>query len=172
MSSNLLLGNVIALIGAAACMASTFQNTKRKLLIFQTGDCFFHMIASYILGGFSGAIVSGFAFLRNILVFIGLTSKYITWIVIAMMVTIGFYLNKEGIIGLLPIIASVEYSYVILSNGFTTTGIKKALAINLMLWLVYSIMIKAVPTIIINSLLVIVTIRNIYTLKKRHLINV
>ena len=73
------------------------------------------------------------------------------------MVIIGLSVNKNGYIGLLPIIANIEYT-LWLSYGNNIRNIKIALAINVFLWAIYDFTIQAYPSSCAEIFILITTI--------------
>ena len=69
-------------------------------------------------------------------------------IIIAVLMTIlGALVNQHGLIGWLPIIASIQYT-LWLGWGFTSNkSVKLALAINLIIWAAYDAVIMAFPAL-------------------------
>lgn len=153
----LIIGNILSLIGTICLLYSIFRQSKKNILQFQILDCIFNTMANCILGGFSGAIVILMALIRNILIFKNKMTNTLMVIILLLMVIIGLSVNKNGYIGLLPIIANIEYT-LWLSYGNNIRNIKIALAINVFLWAIYDFTIQAYPSSCAEIFILITTI--------------
>lgn len=157
----LILGNIFSLIASIFLVMSTFPKTKKNLIKFQIGDCTSNIVANLLLGGVSGAIVSVFGLVRNLLVYSKKGTKVIYSIVVSSMFITGVFYNNRGWVGYLPIMASVVYSLTMCNESSSSTSIKKALVLNVSAWLIYNITILAVPSVITNSVVLSSTIYNL-----------
>ena len=81
------------------------------------------------------------------------------------MIGIGVCFNNNGLLGLLPIIASVSYTiciYVLKS----AQKMRVALVINLIQWLFFDFFIKAYPMFVMDLIIIIITLINIFRYKE------
>lgn len=162
---NLALGNVFSFIGSIFLLCSTFSVRKRKMMKWQTFDCLSNAIANAFLGGYSGCVVNVFSMIRNIAVWGNCESRLLTFLLTGVMAVLGLALNRNGVIGLLPVFASVMYTFVVLSPAVSTRTIKKALLVNLVLWIVYDCYVVAIPSVITSVVIACGTVINIIRLQ-------
>lgn len=143
----LIVGNILSFIGVVFLALSSVVADKKRTIFYQIFDCFFATVSNIVLGGFSGAMVCLAALIRNALVYFDKNNRLLM-VIIAIAMTIGGALvNQHGIIGWLPIIASIQYT-LWLGWGFTSNkSVKLALAINLAIWAVYDAVIMAFPAL-------------------------
>lgn len=136
----IILGNIFGFLNGIFCTLSTFQKTKKKLLIMQCIDSTCGMIACILLNGISGAIISFCGLLRNLLCYKKELSKKTSLILAISIGTVAAILNNTGLIGIFPILADIEYTY-ILGIARNTKIIVIALIINNILWFIYDMII-------------------------------
>lgn len=143
----LIIGNILSFIGVIFLALSSIIQDKKRTIFYQIFDCLFATFSNIVLGGFSGAIVCLAALVRNVLVYFDKNNRILMVIISVIMTISGFWFNRHGIIGWLPIIASIQYT-LWLGWGFTSNkSIKMALAINLAIWAVYDAVIMAFPAL-------------------------
>jgi hypothetical protein len=153
-----MIGQIFSVIGSIFLIISILKKDSNSVIKYQVFDSFFNMISSLFLYGYMGAIMNGWAFIRNI---IFLKNKLSNKIIIIVLIIIGiltFITNKEGWVGYIPFLASAEYSIALNKKEISTKYIKFALLINIFLWLIYMILIVSIPYIITNIFLIILTI--------------
>lgn len=93
-------------------------------------------------------MVSFFALVINILVFLKVSSKLVYIILILLTLVVGVGWNNTGVVGLLPVASSVMYSTVMCRRASTVTTMKRALLISTIEWMVYDFTILAVPSLV------------------------
>ena len=128
---------------------------------FQLGDCTAHLIANLFLGGFSGAVVSACAIVRNSLVFFKSGNKLVFSALIVTMMAVGMYCNNRGIVGVLPVVSSAMYSFVMCKSGSTAREIKMALVVNVLAWVIYDITVLSIPSFVSNVVVLISVVLNL-----------
>ena len=85
--------------------------------------------------------------------------KKFTIIICILMTIVGVYFNNRAWLGLLPIIASVQYTmcvYVLKS----AQRMRIALIINLLQWMIFDFLVKAYPMFALDIIIIIVTLIN------------
>ena len=106
---SIIIGNIIALIASILMVYSGMLKQKKKILYFQTVQIGLSVISNIILGGITGAIINALSLIRNILCYkdkLGIKEKIVITI-LAIILTFKF--NNLGYIGLLPLISTVSY---------------------------------------------------------------
>lgn len=126
----------LSLISCLFIWISCVQKTTQKILIFQSIETTLGIIATVLLGGWTGALTLIVALIRNITGIFNKTTKITTITCLCGVIILGAT-KVHSFIDILPIIASAEYTIVLLQNNVKATKI--ALAINATLWLIYYI---------------------------------
>lgn len=135
------------------------------MIFWQIIDSSFNSISNIFLSSYSGYITNIFTLLRNYLTYKGKFNKKYLVIFILLLVVLGLYFNNKGIIGILPIIASIEYT-IFMYKAKTTNRLRIGLIINLIMWGVYNFYIKAYPMFIMNIIIISLSSINNYKSKR------
>lgn len=156
----ILIGNLFSFLGSICSFLSTKVKTYKMTLIIQSLDATFFALSSLFLKGYSGIIVNCVAIARNISCAFFNLNKYTKIVFIGLTVILGLIFMDKTIYGFLPIIASSYYAFVMLNTN-DVYKLKKALMINNLLWLIYSIIILDVVGTIFKILSIISCIKYI-----------
>lgn len=165
MSVSIILANIMSGIGMLLLVYSTFSKSKKKMLWIQVGDCFFNALGCLLAGSYSAMITNTVSMIRNILNAKGFMTKVLSYIVAVILLVLGVVVNKKGLIGLLPPVASVIYT-IWLERGKTAQSLRFGLIVNLVLWLIHDFYVGLYVSGITDILLIIVTVINIIRFRK------
>lgn len=136
---------------------------KKKILYFQTVQIGMSVISNIILGGITGAIINALSMIRNILCYknkLGLKEKIIITI-LAIILTFKF--NNLGYIGLLPLISTV--SYIWLMNIKDVRKFKLLIIFTMLMWLIYDVVIKSYTSAIFDFMNIIANMLTLLQIK-------
>ncbi len=171
--SNIIIGNIISFIGAIFLSTSCVLKNRKLIFYFQAINCFILAVASvffYAYAGIAALITSG---IRNIVVAHDKYTTKLMYIFLALTVILGIVTNNRGIIGLIPVIATVQYT-VCLKIFKTLLLTRISIWINTALWIVYSFIIMDYSTCFMDSISLITVTFSLITLliqlkKENHL---
>ncbi len=160
----LIIGNVVALIASLIMVYTGCIKSKQKILYAQNIQMGLLGISNLVLGGFSGAAINAVGIIRNILCYynkFGLKEKiFIT--ILSTVLTIIF--NNLGLIGYLPLIAIVVYTWLITIKD--VVKFKILIIFTLVLWIVYDFTVKSYTACafdlftIVTNVIAIISIKN------------
>ena len=159
------IANTFSFIWAILLGISTFSGKRNKMLSIQTWDCVFNSLAclfAWSYAGFTTNLISG---IRNILNIKGKVTKWLLIFITVLIIIIWIISNQSGIIGLLPPIASVQYTL----WSSTTKSAQRTriwLTINVVMWLIHDIFMKIYPSAIMDIIIIVITTINIFRFKK------
>ena len=107
----ILIGNAVALIGAALMVAIGFIKDKKRILVAQCAQLTILGVANFLLGGMSGVVSNAVGIVRNV---IGIKREFTTpykifFIVLQGVLTI--LANNQGWLGYLPLIACATFTW-------------------------------------------------------------
>ena len=131
---SIIIGNIIALIASILMVYSGILKQKKKILYFQTVQIWISVISNIILGGITGAIINALSLIRNILCYknkLGLKEKIVITI-LSIILTLKF--NNLGYIGLLPLISTIVYIWLI--NIKNVKNFKLLIAFTMIMWFI------------------------------------
>lgn len=152
-----LIGNIFSLFSSFFLIIGVFSPIKEKMIQLQITDAGLALIANLFLGGISGAVVNLFAVVRNILVYKNKINTMLTSSLIVIMSTIIISFNNKGLIGYLPLLATVSYTLILCNKKSSLLLIKKMLLLNQLLWMGYNGFIMSIPAFLTNFILAILT---------------
>lgn len=163
---NYTIGIVFSFIYAVFVMWSTFAKNKKQMGKIQFYDQAFGAFSNFFLTSYSAVIINGINAVRNYLVYKGKINKIIIIICIVFYISFGIMFNSKGWIGIFPIIASSSYAVFCLKSKDEIV-LKYGLILNQLLWLVHDIYVMAVPAIVVEIIVTVLSIYNIKTSKKK-----
>lgn len=160
----IVIGNIVALVGSVLMAYSGIIKEKQKIIIVQTIQMLMLGLSNIILGGIPGAIINSVNCIRNILCYeekLGFKEKMI---LVTISVGLSIYFNNLGIIGILPVIATVFYT--MLMDMKNVVKFKVLLIFTLILWGIYDIYIKSYTSAIFDFITIGANIFSIYRIYK------
>lgn len=150
----------IAIVGYALFASSSAIKRKNHLLIAQSTGNFLCAVAEGINGLWSGLVQDAVNLIRNVFVLKKWMNKVIAIVFIALGAGIGLAVFAYGFFdeatknapwwGILPVIATVEYSIIILLPKVKVPVIKLSLMVSNACWAVYGYGMGFGPTMIFN----------------------
>lgn len=159
----IVIGNIIALAASLLMVYSGIVKKKKKIIYVQSIQIGLFVASNLVLGGITGAIINFLSFIRNILCYkdkLGLKEKIILTI---LSLVLSLALNNLGIIGLLPLISTVTYLW--LMNIKDVIKFKYLMCFTMILWLIYDFSIKSYTSSIFDLFTIISNIIAIVQLK-------
>ena len=161
--TNIIIANIIAFI-ASILMAYTGILKKKSTIIFvQTVQIALFVLSNLMLGGITGAIVNAISCVRNILCYKDKLGKLSKTVIVISTITLSLMFNNLGIIGLLPIIATVLYT--LFMDVKDIIKFKYLSSFISLLWGIYDIFIISYSSAFFDFLTIITTIVSIIKIK-------
>ena len=161
--TNIIIGNIIALIASLLMVYSGIIKQKKKFLYTQTIQIGLSVISNIVLGGIVGAIINALSCIRNILCYkdkLGLKEKIILTI-LALVLSLKF--NNLGLIGILPLISTIAYLW--LMNIKNIIKFKYLIIFTMILWFIYDFSIKSYSSAFFDLMTVIANVYSIMKIK-------
>lgn len=147
---NMLLGNAVSLIAACFTLASAWSRDRRRIYLFQSGQCLLAAAANVFFASLSGVTTLLLCALRNALVAYDRLTKPLCYLFVLIVSLIGVAANNRGLLGFLPIVTTAVYSVVCL-YAKRTRAIKLNIIVNLTLWAVYDFFIMDFVSCIVDA---------------------
>lgn len=125
-------------------VTDSISATRRKhsqILAIQIISQFFYAAGSIILKGYSSTVQNVVAVLRNLAAIRNIKSKVIEWILILLGVVLGIAFNNRSWLGLLPVVANMEYSICMFRFKENVKGLKLSLIVNVIMYAVFNLLI-------------------------------
>jgi hypothetical protein len=164
MTKQIIIGNIISFFAAVLLALTAWTKSEKRTFIYQVGENLVLGISSLVFGSFAAAVTAFLSASRCIVILKGKYTKPVMFLYTVLIVVLGLLTNTKGIIGFLPVIASVEYAML---NYYTSDirGLKWALIINLALWDFYAFWIKDFSSGIAWIIMIVVTLVSLWKLR-------
>lgn len=179
-----IIANILSFIGNSLFTISAILKSKTKIVLFQTGNYIFAIVAEAMASAWAGLAQEAVALLRNIiLLFVKDNNKIAKLVVSVTCVLIGLVvgvilnitLNYNAWFGYLPITGSLIYSSVVILVFMISMNpvnaelsLKYGLLVNSVLWATYGWFSGLYPIMgfnIVNIILCIISIIRAYKIK-------
>lgn len=138
--AEVIIANISAVLSFICISVGISAKGKVKMMAFMTANCGINVITNLLLRGWSGAVIQTVNMIRNMITAAGKMTKALSWIIMIVMALLGIAVNNQGIYGLLPLIASAEYTLSLSSENMLL--LKTTLMINMLLWSIYNFVIR------------------------------
>ena len=159
----IILGNIVALIASILMVYSGLLKQKRKIIYFQTVQIGLSVLSNIILGGITGAIINALSLVRNILCYkdkLGIKEKIV---ITVLAVTLSLLFNNLAFIGILPLISTVVYIW--LMNIKDVTKFKILVIFTMVLWCIYDLYIKSYSSAAFDFFNIVANVVAIFRIK-------
>lgn len=153
----LIAGNACSLIATGTDAFSSSRKTARGVLLVQVLSQLLYGIGSVILKGYSAAVQNFVSILRNLAAVQKRRFKILEWVLIALAVGLGVWFNNRGSIGLLPVLANLEYSLAVYFFQDNELALKAVFLLDVALFCVLNVVILNIVGAISNIVVVILT---------------
>lgn len=162
----IIIGNLISLIAALFMMASCIVKERSRVFRLQFLQCLLLAVSSWFFSSYSGIAANIVSGLRNLVVASGKFTKRMVLVFLLLSVGMGVLFNNRGYIGLLPVIANIQFA--VCSYWFTSlTGTRYSIWVNVLLWIIYSFAIMDISTAVSDSAVLILNTVSIVQLHKK-----
>ena len=155
--NNLVIGNCISLLAAVFTCASCYSHNKKRIYYYQVAQCLILSVANFFFCSYAGIITLALCALRNFLLGKDKFPKSACIIIASLMLITGMLINNNGIIGWIVISANVIYTI----GGYFARReltIKLNIILDLSLWIIYEILIIDIPSLIADSIGLVIAI--------------
>lgn len=160
----ILIGNLISFAASLALAAGCLMKDPKKVYILQVAENLILCVSSAFFGSWSGISTLLVSTARNVLLVKGRFDKRMMYLFIILVTVCGVLVNKGGIIGLLPVLATVILT---VCNYYAREilAIKWSLLVNLVLWAVYFFAIMDIASGVTQVVIAAVTLVSILRVK-------
>lgn len=161
--SNIVLGNIVALIASIIMVCSGLIKDKKRMLFTQTIQVGLSVLSNIILGGITGAIINALGVIRNILCYKNKLDLKAKIILIFFSVSLSLMFNNLGIIGLFPVFSIV--SCILFMNTKNIIKYKLLIMFTMIMWCIYDIYIKSYTSAVFDFMTIISNMISIIQIK-------
>lgn len=148
--NNVLLGNIVALIGSALMVAGGFVKRRERILPLQCLQFSFQCAANFILGAVTGGISNIVNIIRNVVFYRYKSSVPLKIAFIVLLAALSFFTADGGFLGWIPVIASAVFTWCIDSKNETV--LKCSIIVGQVLWVIYDLSYKNYVSVTFDAL--------------------
>ena len=162
--TQIIIGNIIALIASILMVLAGLQKKKKKILFIQIIQIALSVISNLVLGGYTGAIINALSCVRDILCYKDKMGTREKIIIIILAVGLSLIFNNLGWIGLLPLIATVVY--ISFMNTKDVVKFKLLIIFSMVMWLIHDLYINSYTSGVFDFASIIANLIAIWQIKK------
>lgn len=155
---HLIAGNLCSLCAMAADSFSSSRKTAKGVLVAQIVSQFFYGLGTLILGGYSASVQNVVSIIRNLVAIRGIEKRWLEWVLVLLGIVFGIYFNTLGLIGLLPVLANLEYTVAIFRFKDDERSLKLAFLVNVILFGIFNVFILNIVGLLSNIVVLVMLI--------------
>jgi len=163
----IIVGNILALLASIFMVITGLIKNKKKIIYIQSIQIFLFILSNAVLGGITGVIINLVSFIRNILCYKDVFNLKVKIFLISVSIILSLLFNNLGIIGFLPLISTVLYTF--LMDIKDVIRFKYINIIVTTLWFIYDIFILSFTSAAFDFMCIIANIITIYKMKKSNI---
>lgn len=154
---SIIFGNICSLLAMATDSISSTRKTPKSVLWVQNASQLFYCIGAIILKGYSGAAQNVVSILRNLVVIREINSRFLEWTLLILGVFLGLFFNNLGWVGLLPVIANLQYTITVFKFHDNERAIKVSFMLGAVMFSVFSLAIWNIVGLFTNLVVGVTT---------------
>ena len=162
---SIIFGNICSLLAMATDSISSTRKTPKSVLWVQNASQLFYCIGAIILKGYSGAVQNVVSIIRNLIVIRDINSRFLEWTLLILGVFLGLFFNNLGWVGLLPVIANLQYTIAVFKFHDNERAIKVSFMLGAVMFSVFSLAIWNIVGLFTNLVVGVTTA--VYLIKTR-----
>ena len=137
----IIIGNILSLCATISDSISGTRKKHSQIMYVQIVSQFFYGASSIVLQGYSSTAQNIVAVFRNFAAAKNVKSRVLEWILIVAGVVLRVVLNNRGLLGLLPIVANLEYSIAVFRFKDNQKALKLSFILNMIMYAAFSLVI-------------------------------
>ena len=157
-TTSLLIGNASSLLAMISDYFSATRKTAKGILWVQIISQFFYFLGSVVLKGYSSAVQNVISIIRNLVAINNIQSKFLERLLFVLGIVLGLTFNNLGVMGLLPVIANLQYTLCVFKFKGDERALKISFAVTCAFFAVFNIAILNFVGVSSNLIIIIATI--------------
>ncbi len=154
---DIIAGNLCSLLAMATDSISSSRKTTRGVLMVQILSQFFYGMSAIILKGYSAVVQNVISIVRNLAAIRQISSRILEWSLAVLGVVLGLAFNNLGFVGLLPVLANLEYTIAVFRFKDNERALKAAFLLNAVLFTAFNAVILNFVGVISNIVVIVTT---------------
>ena len=136
---NILIGNICSLLAMGTDSISSTRKTAKGVLWMQSLSQLIYCIGTIVLRGYSGAVQNVVSIIRNLVAIKQIESKVVEWALVFLGVALGLWFNNLGWVGLLPVVANLQYTLAIFRFHDNERALKTSFLLSVFLFALFNL---------------------------------
>ena len=158
-------GNACSLVAMGTDSISATRKTAAGVLWFQTLSQITYCASAIVLKGYSSAVQNAMSIFRNLAAIKKVNSKILEWTLVVLGVVLGLVFNNLSWLGLLPVVANLQYTLAVFRFKDNERALKWAFLICVLMFAVFNFAILNIVAFCANIVVAITT--TVSLLRKR-----
>ena len=155
---SVIIGNLCMLIAMGFNAVSATRKTPKGMLWMQNLSQLAYFGCAVVLRGYSAAVQNVVSILRNLAAIRNVKSKFVEWVLIALGVILGILCNNRGLLGLLPVIGTLEYTLAVFRFKDDERKLKICFLFSLLAFSIFNFVIQNYVGVVTDGVVVVTTI--------------
>ena len=164
-----IFGEIFSLLAAVCLCYSTFSTSKKNMVFWQLIDSVLGAVSNIFLFSFSGVVTNILVAVRNLFEVKGKNNNVIVIVFCFLNMVLGLLFNNRGFVGVLPILATIEYTIAIYVCK-SSQSLRIGLLINTVFWGVYDLLIMSYPLFVADVIIFVFATINVVRLRNSDLV--
>ena len=156
----LVLGELFSLLSSLCLAYSTFGKDKQRMLLWQTVNAGFYSVSCLFLGGYAAVASNLLTIIRNVLQLKKKMTRKLAAVLCVFIVVLGTLCNNRGLLGFLPVTASVIYT-IMLYAARSPRQMHLAVIVNMLQWAAFDCVIRAYPSLGMDIVIISLSVLNL-----------
>ena len=156
--NEILIGNILVLIAQISTIYISTRRDREKILYAQFFPMTLLTVSSFLLKGYSAVAIDLIEIFRNIVILKDIKIKYREYLFMAATIILGTYFNNRGLLGLLPVVANLLQTYVLMNKNISMKYLKLTFALSFLCWTIYNFVISSYVGVVFNFINVLVNL--------------
>ena len=164
--TSLIVGNLCSILAMGTDSVSATLKTAKGVLGVQILSQLIYGFGAFVLGGYSSTAQNFVSILRNLVAIRGISSRLIEGILMVLGVVLGIACNNLGLLGLLPVAASFQYTVAIFRFKDDPRLLKISLIISSLMFALFNGALFNIAGLLTNSVVAVVTAADLIRSKR------
>ena len=158
MTIPVIIGNLCSLLAMGTDAVSSTLKTTKGMLWLQSLSQLIYGIGTFALGGYSCVVQNAVSLLRNLVAIRNIKSPVVEWILLGLGVVFGLIFNNLGLMGLLPVIANLEYTLAVFRFRDNEQALKCAFFLSSVMFAIFNLAIQGYVGFVTNLFVAVTTL--------------
>lgn len=163
---SVILGNGCSVLAMVTDSVSATRKTPKGVLLVQCVSQLIYCTGAILLRGYSAAVQNAVSILRNLVAIFKVESKVIEGALLVLGVVLGIVFNNLGLMGLLPVVANLQYTLAVFRFKDNERALKISFAVCIGMFVIFNLAILNYVGAVSNFVVAVSTVLALLKQKK------